>query len=676
MVEQGAHTPRLLRILSKRLFMPIVGWFFFTGSLPLIALGIGYYRHVFRLLQKEYTERLGAIAQRQVNTIEDSIQQQARLLEVFSGTRRMAALVPALQKARQEENEALQEELNVQCDTLIGQPSRELGFLDMVLFDTDGHALYTASKTNMFQLGALSDEFRYPNLAMAFKRAIIHLSTQVAKLDLESTYGAPAFFMVTPIIIEQRLLAVGVVRLGHKEIHRIANDYNGLGFSGETLLVSAYKDDFVLFNASRFGLEPGLNQVISSESKNQDLIHNALQKGSSTGAGLDYRQERVVAAWNYMPSVHWGILVKSDVTEIAGPMAEVRHYAFFVGSLTLILLVFASSFVAASLSQPFRFFARATSAITQGRLYFNFGSVGSKGQLELFGIVRFLLENLSKLRAHLDKLLNKGLSDAQAIIEDVEAYTDTNRNLKQYVTIISHNANRAGQLFKETTRSLERTRSITERIAQEAETNMEDLKVIRDTFAELCTYNADLIERFDLIDSATAKTQILQTHFVHLCDNMNLIYVNAMIEARKAGIQGRGFRVIAQEIQKLSKELCALGAEMESCFYTLRSSSSQCVNQSRDVAEKIEMGSSGGLHIATQLFDVIQQVQALPSIFEDAALRSNQQGTLLHSIESYAKSMGLSNEELQVAFGEIQKSLECLQKSSITIQKAVRRFHA
>lgn len=642
----------------------------------MITLGLGYYRYINKFLQKEYAERLCAISQRQINTIEDTLSKAGKLLETFGHTRRMASLVPALQKAKKERNPQLQEELQVQCDSLIGKISSGFGFEDFIIFDMDGDPLYTASKDTTFQLGIFNENFKYDNLRIAFENAVKYLGTQVAKLDLESYKGPPAFFMVTPIVIEQRLLGVIAIRPSSKEIYRITNDYNGLDPTGETLVVSKHKEDFIFFNPSRFGLNPGLNQTVIKGSDPFSLLYKPLLENSGTGTGIDYRNEEVIASWNYLPSLHWGIMVKSDTRETSKPMAEVRRYAFFIGTLTTILLLFCSSFIAANLAQPFRFFSRTVQATNQGRLYFDFKSIKNRGQLELFGVARDLLGNLSRLRNQLEELAAQTISQVQVLASDVNNYIDTNRNLDQYLLIVSQKTQAGLMISQSINQKLQEAALEAETIAINAESSIEDFEKIRDLFYGMGAYSDSLVEHLEIINIEFFKNQDFTTKLVQLCDTINLIFVNAVIESKKAGPAGTGFGVIAQEIEIFSKNLFLLVSQVERSFDAIHSSVIRNVSQAQSACEKLKNNSDLGHRASTRMMAVVQQVQGVPSVLEGALAQTQDQEQLLWDAHAYVEMMQKVGDNLHVAFSQIQKEFSYLTKSCCTLQSSIQRFHA
>ena len=78
----------------------------------------------------------------------------------------------------------------------------------------------------------------------------------------------------------------------------------------------------------------------------------AVQGLKGQGLTVDYRNQEVAAAWRYLPSLRWGMLVKIDTAESFASIAGQRTSLIVLGMVTLLLVLLVAPFVARSIAAP------------------------------------------------------------------------------------------------------------------------------------------------------------------------------------------------------------------------------------------------------------------------------------------------------------------------------------
>ena len=97
-------------------------------------------------------------------------------------------------------------------------------------------------------------------------------------------------------------------------------------------------------------------------------LQQAAQGGQGRGLDLDYRGQQVMAAWQYLPSLRWAMVVKIDTAEAFAPILKQRNTVFIVGGITLLCVVVGALIVARSISKPIVSLTRVVRFMSGGDL--------------------------------------------------------------------------------------------------------------------------------------------------------------------------------------------------------------------------------------------------------------------------------------------------------------------
>lgn len=123
--------------------------------------------------------------------------------------------------------------------------------------------------------------------------------------------------------------------------------YKGFGETGE-FTMSKRQGDMIVFILSHRHYDLNNPKPVPFNSKLAEPSRLALTGKSGTVVGLDYRGEKVLAAYEPVPELNWGIVAKIDLEEVRAPFIK----AAIVSGLLGILAIIAGSIIFIKLTNP------------------------------------------------------------------------------------------------------------------------------------------------------------------------------------------------------------------------------------------------------------------------------------------------------------------------------------
>ncbi len=194
-----------------------------------------------------------------------------------------------------------------------------------------------------------------------------------------------------------------------------------------------------------------------------------------------------------------------------------------------------------------------------------------------------------------------------------------------------------------------------------------EVGLVENTVKEIANAVAQFVKSTEAITSMTREVK-------DIADQTNLLALNAAIEAARAGEQGRGFAVVADEVRKLAEKSSASASEIDSITHTL-SQQADVVRQSIDNGlEHITSSQKSMETVADVLSAASSSVTEVGHGLDAIASATDEQRRVSSEVAHNIEAIAAMARENAAAIDQTAASAQKLESLAENLQNTVGRF--
>lgn len=558
--------------------------------------------------------------------------------------------------------------------------SKQLGFYDIFIISPEGVVEYSVAKEADFQTNLIDGPYADSGLAKLFMRVKGKGETVLVEdfAPYAPSQGQAAAFMARELVSNGESWVVAV-QLSIDRINSVMQVREGMGKSGETYLVGPDQR----MRSDSF-LDPAKRTVLASfaGTVQQNGVDTAASQAALQGqSGLlyidDYNGNPVVSAFSQIDifGLRWALLAEIDVAEVAAPANRMLWIGFAIIVAAIVLALLAARLVSSSVLAPLggepADMVQLTSRIADGDLTL---SMTGASQTSLMG---WLGKMQQQLRGLISQMVGVGQALEMAAAQNSSALTQADgslqiqaRETEMLATAIEEMSYAAAEIGSNTVLAADEVNA-----SQAAATQLtHTISHVTQSLDQTLTAFAQIRQQVGRLDQDSQQIASVVAVITAIADQTNLLALNAAIEAARAGEQGRGFAVVADEVRQLAGKVQLATRDIASVIQGILQLS-QHLTQSSEGCESIANTTKHEAQSMQQQVDQIDgRLVQLKQLMAQTATAAEEQTSVSATLARGISSLSAAAEENSTAISEVASSTRGLLGLATELGTAVGQF--
>ncbi|MCK4838203.1 MAG: PAS domain S-box protein [Desulfobulbaceae bacterium] len=352
----------------KQISWQIGAWFLVLAILPLAISFLVAHNHNHDVIVEETTKHLSDLIHERGKRIELYVENNKQNIMTLS---KVPLVIKALQQASHHyDGHGIDHDgltiLTGEALTFLRSIQNRYVYHDIFLINKSGDVVLTLAMGKDMGINLRDGLYRKSGLAQTFEKAMSLNNSEINPFVYYQPSNKKTVFMAAPLLADNEVLGAIAIQLNEDHLFEIFSDYVGLGKSSKLVAGRQLPDGTVVAAGPLRNHPEALQQGLVFQEGVTSPMLKAVLGGKGYGETTNYRGRKIVAAWDYIPSLAWGLVIRIDHSETFAPVYQYDQFMIFLILITLLMVAVGVLFATKHITDPIKKLTTTVNNFTDG----------------------------------------------------------------------------------------------------------------------------------------------------------------------------------------------------------------------------------------------------------------------------------------------------------------------
>ncbi len=389
--------------------------------IPVLVIGFIGSSVVRKSLMDSHIDALESIVDIKVDRIESFFRERKNDIKIIQDYYNIKTNLPIVDQFANDRTDPAYLKAKGMLDSQLKTLQEVSEYKDFMLLNPGGRVVYVTNETDAevdldsFQEGvgnhiseSDNDEIRVSDI----------YTSNIAECNFVMQITGPIYNF------NGKFIGTVAIEICMEPLYGLIQEATGLGETGEILIGKEIDDSAIFLNKLRHDKGAALTRKVRLGEVIALPIQEAVKGRSGSGISIDYRDEEIIAAWRYVPSMGWGLVAKIDTREAFALANCLTSLVIISVSIFALLSIIAALYFSERFTGPIIELTKKTKLISEGDLTSKLDVKSGDEIGQLTRSFNMMIDDLIIARADL--------------IKRTKELAFSNKELEEFIGVVSH----------------------------------------------------------------------------------------------------------------------------------------------------------------------------------------------------------------------------------------------